>query len=85
MPAALFSVEDLDERFAAHPLEVEGAAERVESVRAGARALAEKVARVCPPGRELALALTALEEASFWANAAIARDPWSRPARASIR
>lgn len=28
----------------------------------------------CPPSRELALALTKLEEAVFWANAAIARN-----------
>lgn len=29
---------------------------------------------VCPPSRELSLALTKLEEAMMWANAAIARN-----------
>lgn len=36
--------------------------------------LAEHFVHTCPPGRELALALTALQEALMWANAAVACD-----------
>jgi hypothetical protein len=43
------------------------------------RAVVKDVAHVfndsLPDGREKALVFTALEEASFWAHAAIARDP----------
>lgn len=41
--------------------------------------LAQFIEAVCPSGRETALAITKLEEAMFWANAAIARsdcDPY---------
>lgn len=84
MPLGAFSVEDFDNRFSYHPPPYEGVAERHESAREGCRALAEKLARLCPPGRELALAVTALEEVMMWANAAIARDPDAVPARASV-
>ena len=36
-------------------------------------ALAYSIDNACPEGREKALAITKLEEAIFWANAAIAR------------
>lgn len=38
------------------------------------RYLALDIFRMCPPSRELSLAKTKLEEAMFWANAAIARN-----------
>jgi hypothetical protein len=44
-----------------------------ESVRADVKATAEFFDFILPAGREKALALTKLEEALFWANAAIAR------------
>ncbi|MEV0031415.1 hypothetical protein [Nocardia sp. NPDC050793] len=44
-----------------------------EGVRAGCRELAHQFDRDLPPGREKALAITQLEQAMFWANAAIAR------------
>ena len=47
---------------------------RHESVRAYARDMMSHLADVCPHGRELSLAFTKLEEAMFWANAAIARE-----------
>jgi hypothetical protein len=34
---------------------------------------AQFVDRICPDGREKSTAITKLEEAMFWANAAIAR------------
>jgi uncharacterized protein DUF6894 len=43
------------------------------AVREACRAAAEVVDRTVPDGREKSLALTKLEEATFWANAGIAR------------
>jgi hypothetical protein len=47
--------------------------EDYENLREHAKGLAYKFAALCPQGRERALAQTKLEEAVFWANAAIAR------------
>jgi hypothetical protein len=44
-----------------------------ENVRHACGALAEFLIERVPDGRELALALTNLEQVMFWANAAIAR------------
>ena len=46
-----------------------------EMVRSGAKALALFLNTACPDSREKSLAMTKLEEAVFWANAAIARNP----------
>lgn len=43
-----------------------------EANRIKARELAEHFDNTCPPGRELSLALTAVQEALMWANAAVA-------------
>lgn len=48
--------------------------QRYEALRSQARALAESICRLTPSSREQSLALTKLEEAIFWANAAIARN-----------
>lgn len=45
-----------------------------ESVRNFLGAVAQEINRVIPHGRESALVQTKLEEAMFWANAAIARN-----------
>lgn len=45
-----------------------------EAVRAAARALEVRVRQVAPASRERSIALTKIEEAMFWSNAAIARD-----------
>jgi hypothetical protein len=47
--------------------------QRYAALRAEAYSLACQIAELTPPGRERALALTKLEEAVFFANAAIAR------------
>lgn len=44
-----------------------------EAIRERLMAAAEVVAGLCPEGREKSLAVTKLEEAMFWANAAVAR------------
>lgn len=46
-----------------------------EEVRDRAKELALFYVSQCPDSRELSLALTHLEEAVMWANAAIARNP----------
>ena len=43
-------------------------------VRFGCHSLARHLLTICPPSRELSLALTNLEQVMFWANAAIARN-----------
>jgi hypothetical protein len=50
-------------------------ANRHERIRESLRTTAEEVVDATgPPSREQALAITKLEEAMFWANAAIARE-----------
>ena len=46
-----------------------------EKIRAAALELAFLLEAECPQSRELSLAITNLEQAVFWANAAIARNP----------
>jgi hypothetical protein len=48
--------------------------QRYEWIREGAKVYAEFLIAVCPLSRELSLALTNLEQAVMWANAAIARN-----------
>ena len=60
-------------RFAYHPATPQTGPLHDE-MRAAARAYAEAIARLTPPGRHRALALTAAQEAMMWANAAIAID-----------
>lgn len=50
-----------------------GQAAQYEFLRGEAKALATQYLRHCPPGHECSLAITMLEQAMFWANAAIAR------------
>lgn len=63
----------IENNFKYHPPK-EGQAEKYEEIRAQAKALAEKLVTLCPPSRELSLALTELEASVMWANAAIARN-----------
>lgn len=49
-------------------------AARYTQIRSAGGELAQLLNTRCPPSRELSLALTKIEEAIFWANAAIARN-----------
>lgn len=64
---------DIEHRFAFHPATTEEKRDAHTSVRQACRRTADHINEVCPDGREKSLALTALEEAMFWGNAALAR------------
>ena len=63
----------LENRFTYHAPK-EGQPERYESIRYKAKMLAAYINEYCPESRETSLALTKIEEAVMWANAAIARN-----------
>lgn len=63
---------DLESRFTYHSPKGDQPT-RYESLRCTAKALALEIVTRTPPSREQSLALTHLEEAIFYANAAIAR------------
>lgn len=65
-------MEDLESRFTYHAPR-EGQPEMYQIIRFNARELASRIDELCPDGREKSLAVTKLEEAVMWANAAIAR------------
>lgn len=64
---------DLDNRFTYHSPQPDQPA-RYTALRNQAKDLAEAIVTSTPPSREQSLALTNLEQAIFWANAAIARN-----------
>jgi hypothetical protein len=64
--------EELDIRFTYHAPKPDQP-EKYTQIRAAAMALAKLISQHCPTCREESLAITALEEAVMWANAAIAR------------
>ena len=64
---------EIESRFVAHKTyDIQN--KKMENVRDECLATARHIVRNVPEGREKALALTALEEAMFWANAGIARE-----------
>ena len=63
---------DLDNRFTYHPPK-DGQAEIYKGIRDAGRELAELVDQAAPESREKSLAVTHIEQAVMWANAAIAR------------
>lgn len=69
---------EIEKRFTHHPPR-ENQIRRYEFVRKLAKRIATFLTEVCPPSRELALAMTNLEQAVFWANAAIARNEDETP------
>lgn len=64
---------ELEKRFTHHPPKGDQT-ERYDALRERAHDMAEDILEATPTSREQSLALTALEEAVFWANAAIARN-----------
>lgn len=62
---------DVDQVFQYHAPKGDQA-ERYQDLRNGAKELAKKIEVLCPPSREASLALTNLQQAVMWANAAIA-------------
>lgn len=64
---------DIEHRFAFHPAATEEKRTRHRSARNACLLAAERINMLCPEGREKSLAITKLEEAMMWANAAIAR------------
>lgn len=70
--------DELDRRFAYHPPVDDATKAKHETVRRvlkDAAAALIDVTGLDQPSREQSLMVTALEEAMFWANAAIARPP----------
>lgn len=63
---------DLENRFTYHSPKP-GQQEQYQALREKAKELAYLINDLVPAGREHSLALTNLEQATFWANAGIAR------------
>lgn len=64
---------DLDNIYKYHAPK-DGQPEKYVAIREKAKELAELMSELCPESRELSVALTNLETATFWANASIARN-----------
>ena len=64
---------DLNNRFTYHA-PMPNQIGKFENIRKNARWMAALFTQMCPKSRELSLAITKIEEAVFWANAAIARN-----------
>lgn len=64
---------EVHQRFAYHQPSTDDVARRHQTVRDLHGGLAIQLMSLCPESRELSLAITRLEEAMFWANAAVAR------------
>lgn len=64
---------DLAQRFDYHPPAHDGIKHAHEDARYALLTVARIINELCPDGREKSLAITKLEEAMMWANAAIAR------------
>lgn len=66
-------VADLEWRFQYHAPDAE-AVKRHEQLRASCYQLAQVIDALCPNGREKSTAISKVEEALLWGNAAIARE-----------
>lgn len=72
MPSTMY--DDHAKRFNYHPPSNDEIKRRHEVARTRLREVADEIGSLLPPSRELSLFVTKLEEAMFWANAAIARN-----------
>lgn len=70
----MIPVEDIDNRFDFHAPTTDEKRNAHTSIRQTIKRSAEFINQNCPDGREKSLAITHLEEATFWANAALARN-----------
>jgi hypothetical protein len=66
-------MDDIAHRFAYHAPDTDQRVHAHTELRAACRHLAYTIDDLCPEGREKSLAMTKVEEAMFWANAAVAR------------
>jgi len=66
-------IKDMENRFTYHAPD-EGQKEIYEALRKLSKIYAKAICSYCPISREQAIALTKLEEATFWANASIVRN-----------
>jgi hypothetical protein len=67
--------QELRNRFVYHPPVDQRRVAMHEHIRQMCYALAAELNHVLPEGREKSVAITNLEQVTFWANAAIARQP----------
>ena len=65
---------DLQNRFTHHPPRDHEQADKYAEIRRAGYAMAFEVNNLAPDSREKSLAITRIEEAVMWANAAIARN-----------
>ena len=70
----MVTAKDINNRFDFHAAPTAEKKMEHTSIRVACKELAIKINSSVPDGREKATALTKIEEAMFWANAAIARD-----------
>lgn len=74
IPQTLYVDVDLEKRFTYHAPTGSSQVNRYAQIRNKAKAYAYELKQMTPASREQSLALTHLEDAVFWANAAIARN-----------
>lgn len=67
--------DQIDRAFTYQPPVTAGQRNALQNIRTEAHRLALLISNVCPQSRETSAALTKVEEAVMWANAAVVRHP----------
>lgn len=70
----MIGAEEMAKRFTYHPPRSDDEIQAYARIRSMAHDIAQHIDQVAPDSREKSLAITAIEEAVMWANAAIARN-----------